>query len=89
MASRKVNCASPARFDAPVKITAELLEKCLDRVAFEIDRNGAKGTVYLPIYERLEVELAALKCKQDGMERARLRLVRANPKKSSQSVSKG
>lgn len=76
MAFRKTTSAP----NAPIKITTGLLEKCLDRVAFEIDRNGAKGAVYLPIYERLEAELAALKCKQDSMERARLRLLRANLK---------
>ncbi|MGY4358557.1 hypothetical protein ACVWZR_007683 [Bradyrhizobium sp. i1.3.1] len=35
------------------------------------------GEVYLPIYERLESELAAAKAKEDMMQRVRVRAARA------------
>lgn len=63
----------PANENKP-KITAELLERCLDRVAFEIDRNGERGAVYLPIYERLEAELALLQANDNRLARARQRV---------------
>ncbi|WP_316205784.1 hypothetical protein [Bradyrhizobium sp. SZCCHNS1012] len=53
------------------------IEAALDRLALAMERAGKKGDVYLPIYERLESELAAVKAKEDRMARARLRLVRA------------
>jgi hypothetical protein len=60
---------------ATVTITGDVLEKCLDRVALLIAESGDKGAVYLPIYDRLESELKALKAKEDRMAciRARVR----------------
>ena len=60
----------------PVSITANVLEKCLDRVALAIDQAGDKGAVYLPIYDRLEAELKALKDKEDRVARIRARVKR-------------
>jgi hypothetical protein len=57
-------------------VTLDLLEKCLDRVALLIAENGDKGTVYLPIYDRLEAELRALKANEDRMARIRERVRR-------------
>jgi hypothetical protein len=57
-------------------ITADVLEKCLDRVALAIDRAGHKGAVYLPIYDRLEAELKALKDKEDRLARIKARVRR-------------
>jgi hypothetical protein len=59
-----------------VAITVAVLEKCLDRVALLIAESGDKGVVYLPIYERLEAELEALKAKEDRMARIRARIRR-------------
>jgi hypothetical protein len=59
-----------------VDITVAVLEKCLDRVALLIADSGDKGAVYLPIYERLEAELDALKAREDRMARIRARLRR-------------
>ncbi len=58
-----------------VAITADVLEKCLDRVALLIAEGGDNGAVYLPIYDRLEAELEALKVKEARMAciRARIR----------------
>jgi hypothetical protein len=61
---------------APVCITVDVLEKCLDRVALAIDQAGDKGAVYLPIYDRLEAELKALKDKEDRLARIRARVKR-------------
>jgi hypothetical protein len=47
--------------DGSVAITVSVLEKCLDRVALLITESGDKGAVYLPVYDRLEAELEALK----------------------------
>jgi len=55
-------------------VSVELLEKHLDRLALAIDRAGRRGAVYLPIYERIEAELDALRVKEKRMERARQRL---------------
>jgi hypothetical protein len=59
---------------AAVTISADVLEKCLDRVALLISESGDKGAVYLPIYDRLESELEALKAKEDRMARIRARI---------------
>jgi DNA polymerase III beta subunit, N-terminal domain len=53
------------------------IETALDRLALATERAGKKGDVYLPIYELLGSELAAVKAKADRMARARLRLGRA------------
>ena len=57
-------------------ITVAVLEKCLDRVALLITESGDKGAVYLPIYDRLEAELEALKAREDRMARIRARIRR-------------
>ena len=61
---------------APVPITVDVLEMCLDRVALAIDQAGDKGAVYLPIYDRLEAELKTLKDKEDRAARIRARVKR-------------
>lgn len=60
--------------DGSVAITVSVLEKCLDRVALLITESGDKGGVYLPIYDRLEAELEALKAREDRMARIRARV---------------
>ena len=59
---------------APVPITVDVLEKCLDRVALAIHQAGGKGAVYLPIYDRLEAELKTFKDKEDRVARIRARV---------------
>jgi hypothetical protein len=61
---------------AAVSITVDVLEKCLDRVALAIDQAGDKGAVYLPIYDRLEMELKSLKDKADRVARIKARVKR-------------
>jgi hypothetical protein len=60
----------------PVAITVDALEQCLDRIALLIAESGDKGAVYLPIYDRLEAELQALRAREDRMERIRARFKR-------------
>lgn len=57
-------------------ITVEKLEWCLDRVAIAIHKAGADGPVYLPIYERFERELLALRQQQAAMSSVQARLQR-------------
>lgn len=57
-------------------ITVDVLERCLDRLALVMHRAPMGGEVYLPIWERLEAEIATLKAKEDMMERARIRAAR-------------
>ena len=59
-----------------VTITAAVLENCLDRVALLIAESGDKGAVCLPIYDRLEAELASLKAQEDRLTRMRARIGR-------------
>ncbi|MEY9880458.1 hypothetical protein [Bradyrhizobium sp. USDA 329] len=58
------------------EITIEVLERCLDCLAILMNQSPKGGEVYLPLFERLESELAALKAKEDMMERARVRAAR-------------
>ncbi|MGX0962732.1 hypothetical protein AB7M63_003181 [Bradyrhizobium japonicum] len=74
MAKRSTKSSPPWKDGDP--ITVATLEWCLDRLAYAMHRAPQGGEVYLPIYERLESELAALKAKEDMMERARVRAAR-------------
>ncbi|MGY4313106.1 hypothetical protein [Bradyrhizobium sp. JR3.5] len=68
MAKRSVDYSTPP--------TAADWEWCLDRVALAMHKAGKDGDAYLPIYERLESELAAAKDREARLERARVRAAR-------------
>ena len=57
-------------------VTIEDIEFAMDDVALAIDRAGAKGAVYLPIYERLERERLAMRERQSTMSAVKARLER-------------
>ena len=57
-------------------VTIEDIEFAMDEVALAIDMAGAKGAVYLPIFERLERELLALRERQSTMSAVKARLER-------------
>jgi len=57
-------------------VTIEDIEFAMDEVALAIDMAGAKGAVYLPIFERLERELQALRERQSTMSAVKARLER-------------
>ncbi|MDX3966108.1 MAG: hypothetical protein QHD01_05850 [Bradyrhizobium sp.] len=63
------------KISADEPITVDLLERCLDRLAFEMARAPQGGEVYLPLWERLEAEIEARKASETTMARA-LRRVR-------------
>jgi hypothetical protein len=70
MRKRHSAAGSPARHP----VTIETMERYLDRLAGIIDKAGNRGAVYLPIYERLEIELEKLKAKDALMGCVRARL---------------
>jgi hypothetical protein len=70
-------------------ITVADIETGLYRVALAMERAGKRGEVYLPIYERLEEELAALKEKEATAERARKRLAPQIDQRAHQGVEGG
>ncbi|MNL77287.1 hypothetical protein D3C87_2034340 [compost metagenome] len=60
-------------------VTIEDIEFAMDEVALAIDMAGAKGVVYLPIYERLERELQKCRARQSTLSSVRARLQRLSP----------
>lgn len=78
---------APHSKEPRVEVSIEVLEKCLDRLAVAIDRAGKRGAVYLPIYERVEAELDALRAKEERMKRASQRLKRLPGRKERRSSS--
>lgn len=61
------------KISAEEPITIDLLERCLDRLAVVMARAPQGGEVYLPIFERLEAEIAAKKASESTVARARRR----------------
>ncbi len=59
-------------------ITVELLELCMDRVAQAIVRDEKRGGVYLPIYDRLNAELAAMRQRAATLDEIRKRVRRSS-----------
>lgn len=70
-----VEIEKPVLTPRPVAVTAENIERALDRLSQIMKRMGKEAPLYYPIYSRLEDELAALSAKDDRMvavlERAR------------------
>lgn len=58
------------------EITIDLLERCLDRLAVVMHRASQGGEVYLPIFERLEREIADRHASESTMARAMRRVRR-------------
>jgi hypothetical protein len=67
---------SRTAISADKPITVDLLDRCLDRLAYAMQQSPQGGEVYLPIFERFEAELASLKAKEAMLERARVRSAR-------------
>lgn len=57
-------------------VSAADLERMLDRLAREIHAFGPKGRKLLPLYTRLETELATIRAEEDALSRAMARLER-------------
>lgn len=58
----------------PEPVTAERIERALDGLARLMVDAGVAGRVYLPIFVRLERELAKFRAEDDAMARVRGRL---------------
>lgn len=65
--------------DAAELISRARVERALHLLAMIVTETG--GEVYLPIFERLERELAKIDSKADALARAR-KMITANPKPS-------
>ncbi len=63
----------PTRARRQKPLTIERLESTLDKLAAIIDKHG---DVYIPIYERLERELDAMKAERDTKNRISERIAR-------------
>ncbi|PPQ14047.1 hypothetical protein CV770_39090 [Bradyrhizobium sp. AC87j1] len=74
MAKRHTKSSPPWKEGDPIAVAR--LEWCLDRLADNMRQSPQGGEVYLPIWERLESEIASLKAKEAMMERARVRAAR-------------
>jgi hypothetical protein len=61
----------------PRPVTAERLERALDRLAEIMIDLGDEGRACIPIYERLDRELLAIRRAEDTMAAARARLTRS------------
>lgn len=55
-------------------VSAADIERAMDRLAREIVAFGPRGRKLLPLYERLENELAAIRAADDVMARVMARL---------------
>lgn len=65
-------------------VTAERIERALDNLARIMVEFGDEGTKLLPIYERLEEELTAIKSGEDKMAAVRDRLKRSRDRTGAQ-----
>jgi hypothetical protein len=72
---RHANDNAIGKIDPDGEITVEVLERCLDRLALVMHRASQGGEVYLPLFEKLEAEIAAKQANESTMSRA-LRRVR-------------
>jgi hypothetical protein len=63
-------------FTTPRPVTAERIERALDRVAEIIVARGDQGEKWLPLYDYLERALRDHKAKEDRLNAARQRVKR-------------
>ncbi|MCE1237064.1 MAG: hypothetical protein LWW93_11995 [Hyphomicrobiales bacterium] len=66
----------PPRPRQPEPVTAERIERALDGLARIMVDAGSEGGAYLPIYQRLERELAEMRADDDAMASAMARAAR-------------
>lgn len=77
--------AKSAPILAPKPVTIERIERALDRLAEIMIDLGEDGPKCLPIYERLETELATLRDSDDKMAAVRERAKRSKDRTSARS----
>lgn len=66
-------------------ITPERIENALDRLAELMVKLGEKGTLCLPIYERLESELEAIKTRDTQMAAVLARFKQSKDRRAARS----
>lgn len=64
-------------------ITAKRIERALNRLAEVMVKLGSEGQICLPIYERLESELASYRAQEQKMLEVRVRAKRSKGRSSS------
>lgn len=57
-------------------VTIERIERALDEIALAIHMAGDQGAAYIPLYDRLEREMADRRSKLDTLASARARFER-------------
>jgi hypothetical protein len=67
-------------------VTAERIEAALDAVANWIVIMGDRGEELLPLYDRLEDELRALRAKDDRLAAIRRRAARSTDRRAAQAA---
>ena len=72
---------------ASTPITAEALERALDRLALEIKAFGSRGLALLPIYKALEDELERINQDRETMASVLARLKRVEDQTSAPSAA--
>lgn len=68
-------------------ITAARLERALDRVAFIMSRRKDGGAGFLPLYRRIEADIAEQRAVEDALEAARERAKRARASRTQAASS--
>jgi hypothetical protein len=67
------NQRPPGKYKATDPVTAERLEWCLDRLAIEMNKDPKNAHVFLPLFQRFEYELTAMREREALIERAMAR----------------
>ncbi|MDG4887813.1 hypothetical protein P9230_10770 [Mesorhizobium sp. WSM4887] len=70
---------------SPRPITAERIERALDRVAEIIMARGEKGEAWLPLYDHLERALRDHQAKEERLEEVRQRVIRSRDRMAARS----
>lgn len=69
----------------PIRIDAAVVERCLDTLAEIMDRAGNRAHLAVPLWKRLESELARLREDEAVVEAARARLRQSPDRMEAQS----
>lgn len=69
----------------PEQITAERIERALDRVAEIIIARGEQGEALLPLYDHLERALRDHRAKEERLEEVRQRVIRSRDRMAARS----
>ena len=69
----------------PGHITAERIERVLDRVAEIIVARGDQGEAWLPLYDHLERALQDHRAKEERLEEVRQRVIRSRDRMAARS----